>query len=293
MRELEDDSELKALISLLDDPDNEVYSHVSGKLTSYGPQIIPKLEVAWEETLDNILQERIEQIIHQIQLDDLKKEFERWLKHDKNDLYKGAVLVAKYQYPELDEVKLKTDIDHIRRAIWLEMNYHLTPFEQVNVFNHVFYTLMGFTGKTPDKPDINSFYLNNVVESKRGNSLSLGLLYLIIAQDLDMPVYGVDLPKHFVLSFTKDFMETLDEDADLRDQVIFYINALNKGTIFTRNEITLFLKKMNLEPQSDYFIPRRNNEVIKILLQNMVHTFREDNQETKAKELEELIAMFE
>lgn len=288
MDEALENSELNALISLLDDPDNEVYTHVSGKLRSYGPDIIPKLEAVWEESFDSILQQRIEQIIHQIQFNGLKTEIIDWLENDPDNLYKGAALVARYQYPDLDETKLKADIDHIRRAIWLEMNYHLTPFEQVNVFNHVFYTLMGFAGKTEDKPDVYSFYLNNVMESKKGNSLSLGILYLIIAQDLDMPVYGVDLPRHFVLAYTKDFLETLTEDADLREQVIFYINALNKGTIFTRNEIMLFLQKMDKEAEPGFFTPRNNKAIIKLLLQNLAHIYQENGDDAKGLEVNEL-----
>lgn len=287
------DKELRALIALLDDPDTEVFSHVSGKIKSYGPGVIGKLETAWEETLDAILQERIEQIIHQIQLDELKREFVEYLDIDGDNLYRGMLLMAKYRFPDVDETKLKAEIDQIRRAIWLEMNYHLTPFEQVNVFNHVFYTLMGYTGKTGDKLDSNSFFINNVVEGKKGNALSLGALYLIIAQDLDMPVYGVDLPRHFVLAYTKTFLETLPEDLDLRDEVIFYINALNRGTIFTRNEILLFLKKMEKEPKDAYFLPRRNQEIVKILLQNLALTYKEEGELQKAKEVEELVALFD
>ena len=288
MEEALENNELNALISLLDDPDNEVYDHVSGKLRSYGADVIPKLEAVWEESFDSILQQRIEQIIHQIQFNALKEDMIDWLENDPDNLYKGAALVARYQYPELDEIKLKADIDHIRRAIWLEMNYHLTPFEQVNVFNHVFYTLMGFSGKTEEKPEVSSFYLNNVLESKKGNSLSLGVLYLIIAQDLDMPVYGVDLPRHFVLAYTKDFLETLTDDVDLRDQVIFYINALNKGTIFTRNEILLFLQKMEKEPNAEFFTPRSNKAIVKLLLQNLAHIYQEDGADSKAVEVNEL-----
>lgn len=292
MQEDTTNKEFEALIALLDDPDLEVFSHVSGKLASYGPKAIPQLETAWESTLDTILQERIEQIIHQIQFDELKREFVEQINIDPDNLYRGMVLMAKYRYPDLDETQLKSEIDQVRRAIWLEMNYHLTPFEQVNVFNHVFYTLMNYAGKTADKPDSNSFFLNNVVESKKGNALSLGVLYLIIAQDLDMPVYGVDLPRHFVLAYTKSFLETLPEEVDLRDEVIFYINALNRGTIFTRNEITLFLKKMEKEPKEEFFTPRRNGEIIKLILLSLASTYKDEGDLQKAKELEELAGLY-
>jgi regulator of sirC expression with transglutaminase-like and TPR domain len=262
-------------------------------LASYGPEIIPKLETYWEEALDSILQERIEHIIRHIQFHGVEAGFKQWLEHDSENLYKGALLVARFQYADLDEVKLRGEIDYIRRAIWLEMNYNLTPFEQINVFNHVFYSLMGFTGKSSDKQfSLPSYFINQVVESKRGNSISLGILYLILAQELDMPVYGVNLPRHFVACYTKDFLETLEEDEDLRDQIICYINPLNRGTIFTRNEVTLYLKKIQEEPVKDHYLPIRNRETIKIYLQYLKQGYQADNNTEKLKELDELLRLF-
>lgn len=285
--------ELQALLQLLDDPDQEIYSHVSDKLASYGPDIIPKLETYWEEALDSILQERIEHIIRHIQFHGVQAAFKHWLETEPENLYKGALLVARFQYADMDEVKLRGEIDYIRRAIWLEMNYNLTPFEQINVFNHVFYSLMGFTGKTADKQfSLPSYFINQVVESKRGNSISLGILYLILAQELDMPVYGVNLPRHFVACYTKDFLETLDEDEDLRDQIICYINPLNRGTIFTRNEVTLYLKKIQEEPVKTHYLPIRNRETIKIYLQYLKQGYEADNNTEKLKELDELLRLF-
>lgn len=293
MQEANSDSQLQALLRLLDDPDQEIYTHVSDKLASYGPDIIPKLENYWEEALDSILQERIEHIIRHIQFHGVEAGFKQWLENEPDNLYKGALLVARFQYADIDEVKLRGEIDYIRRAIWLEMNYNLTSFEQINVFNHVFYSLMGFTGKTTEKQfSLPSFFINQVVESKMGNSISLGILYTILAQELDMPVYGVNLPRHFVACYTKDFLETLEAEEDLRDQVICYINPLNRGTIFTRNEVTLYLNKINEEPQKDFYLPIRNRETIKIYLQYLKQAYHAEQNTEKLKELDELLKLF-
>lgn len=285
--------ELQALLQLLDDPDQEIYTHVSDRLASYGPEIIPKLENYWEEALDSILQERIEHIIRHIQFHGVEAGFKQWLENEPENLYKGALLVARFQYADIDEIKLRGEIDYIRRAIWLEMNYNLTPFEQINVFNHVFYSLMGFTGKSSEKHySLPSFFLNQVVENKMGNSISLGILYTILAQELDMPVYGVNLPRHFVACYTKDFLETLDDNEDLRDQIICYINPLNRGTIFTRNEVTLYLKKIQEEPQKQHYLPIRNRETIKIYLQYLRMAYEAENSAEKVKELDALLKLF-
>jgi len=70
-------NELNALIHLLDDPDQEVYQHVTDKLISLGTSVIPSLEDAWGNTFDPHLHNRLEELIHVIQfenlLNDLKK----------------------------------------------------------------------------------------------------------------------------------------------------------------------------------------------------------------------------
>jgi len=276
--------ELSALIQLLDDPDNEVFNHVASKLLAMGNPVIPELESAWEDSIDPELQERIEDLI---QLDDLSSDLMDWLANDPDNLLKGYVLASRYRYPEMDEENIRNTIDSIKRAVWLEQNYDLTPMEQVNVFNHILYTLKGFKGVTPSKPQSKDFYLNQVVDSKMGNSMSLGLLYLILAQELDIPIYGVQLPRFFVLAYTRNFIHDFSEE-NLQKEVVFYINPANKGTIFSRNEIKLYLEKANIEAQKEFFSPISNLEVIKALFGYLIEVYELENDLSSVEELKEL-----
>ena len=48
--------EVKALISLLDDSDKEVFGHIEEKLISMGNDVIPFLEDAWANAFDPVMQ---------------------------------------------------------------------------------------------------------------------------------------------------------------------------------------------------------------------------------------------
>ena len=61
------DNEFRALITLLDDNDKEVFSHVSDKLFSLGVEGIPMLESAWESSENQVIQTRLEDLINKIQ----------------------------------------------------------------------------------------------------------------------------------------------------------------------------------------------------------------------------------
>ena len=61
-------SQINALISLIEDPDEMVFSHVSNELSNCGPDVIPRLEKEWETTEHGpLFRTRVENLIQSIQ----------------------------------------------------------------------------------------------------------------------------------------------------------------------------------------------------------------------------------
>ena len=116
------DKEFHALITLLDDNDKEIFSHVSDKLFSLGVEGIPMLESAWETADNQLIQTRLEDLINKIQFSNIKDRLAKWIDKGGNDLLEGALLVAKFQYPELEENKAIQKIESISKNIWIELN---------------------------------------------------------------------------------------------------------------------------------------------------------------------------
>ena len=267
------ENELSALINLLDDPDEEVYRHVTNRLIELGTSIIPSLEEAWEKTFDPNLHYRLEELIHLIQFETLLQDLKHWTRKRQNSLLEGALLVTRYQYPDLNTDKIHAQIDKLSREIWLEMNYNLTPLEQVNVFNHVLFQLNGFSGNTSNIHDPQNSYLHIMLETKKGNPVSLSILYLVLAAKIKMPVYGINLPQHFVLSFHKDLIDPGESDQKIKSSLLFYINPFNKGIIFSRDDITMFLKKLNITPKQAHYLPCSNHEILISLINSLIHSY--------------------
>ena len=82
------DKEIRALISLLDDDDASVVSHVEKKILSLGNQVIPLLESEWECNFNPIIQKKIEEIIHSLQFENLKTQLISWKENGGEDLLK-------------------------------------------------------------------------------------------------------------------------------------------------------------------------------------------------------------
>ncbi|CAN5379118.1 transglutaminase-like domain-containing protein [soil metagenome] len=282
------ENEIKALISLLDDTDKDVYQHIEERLVSLGKEVIPVLEDAWSSAFDAVMQNRIEHIVHKIQFDTLLEDLKLWIYTGDHDLFAGAVLVAKYQYPDMDQEKVYAQLAQIKKDIWLELNENHTALEIVNIFNHIFFTKYAFSGNTTNYHAPQNSFVNCVLESKKGNPLALGIIYQVIAQQLNLPVYGVNLPEHFILAF-------LDEnipDELPTDKVLFYINAFSKGSVFGRTDIDMFIKKLNLEPQNSYYNPCTNREMILRMIRNLFYSFQKLGDTEKTDELTLMLALF-
>ncbi|MCK6639772.1 MAG: transglutaminase-like domain-containing protein [Bacteroidia bacterium] len=279
-----DKTEIHALISLLDDPDEKVYHQIREKLLSLGIEVIPELESAWENSFDTVLQQRIEGIIQRIQSESLVRAFKRWALPDEQDLLTGALLVARSQYPDLNEGLIRKHLDQIKQDIWLELNNNLTALEKVRVINHILFDVHNFSGNTANFHAPQNSYINNVLETKKGNQVSLSVIYAVIAQDLRIPIYGVNLPEHFVLAYVDQNVKQIPGMTDV-DSVLFYINPFSRGSVVSKKEIEAFIRQQRLEAQPEFFAPCSNLTIIRRLLNNLMASYEKLGYPNKVDEL--------
>ena len=76
--------ELNALISLLEDPDKEIFDSVKSRLVELGVEVLPELESAWESNYDSLIQERTENIINEIHFRDIVRSLKKWIQISEN-----------------------------------------------------------------------------------------------------------------------------------------------------------------------------------------------------------------
>ena len=280
-------TEIQALIKLLDDPDAEIFQHVEDKLMSYGHEVVQHLESAWENSFDAILQERNENLIHKIQFQSVKRELELWHMGGSFDLLQALLTINKYQYPDLDEQKIINQLENIKRDVWMQLMYDTSAVEKVKLINHVLYNVHGFSGNTTNHQDPQNSFISQVLESKKGNQITLAAIYSIIAQKLDIPIYGVNLPQHFILAYVDR-----ENQGDSEDTILFYINAFNKGYIFGRHDVDTFLKQLKIAPDPMFYQPCTNTDIVTRILRNLISSFEKAGAPEKVAELEELLQIF-
>ncbi len=282
------DKDIKALINLIDDPDAKVFDIVRQNLINKGLPALSILENAWEQSENELLQSRLEDIIQQIQFRDTLSNIEAW-KNDENDnLLKGAYLVAKYQYPDLSYENIESKIDAIKKDVWMELNDNLTALEKVKILNHIIFDIHKFVKNSTNFHSPANSYINQVLETKKGNPVSLAIIYASVAQKLYLPVYGVNLPKNFILAYKDELIGSDVFLDDFSENVLFYINPFNRGGVFGKKEIDYFLKNQKLKPHASYYVPCSNVEIIKRLVMSLIHSYEKLGYSEKVDDLQKI-----
>ncbi|NND93778.1 MAG: hypothetical protein HKN45_02880 [Flavobacteriales bacterium] len=284
-----DVNEIKALMSLLDDPDPEIQVQIRNRIVQEGRWMIPFLTEELESQSDDLNSSiLIQDIVRDIQVKGLSQEMSDWLESEEKDLLKGASIIARYEYPEIDETEIRSFIGKIRQDVWLELNESLTAFEQIKVLNIVFFDEYGFSGNKDEYHHSENSFINKVIENRRGNPLLLSILYMSVAHQLEIPIKGVNLPNHFLVAY-------MDEHGIARkiegndDDVLFYINPFSRGAILHRAEIDTFLSHLDLKPAPRFYKPCSHEDMIRRMVNNLIHSYQKSGDRMKVEELSGLL----
>ncbi|MBC8081811.1 MAG: hypothetical protein H7Z21_01245 [Hymenobacter sp.] len=271
--------EIKALISLLDDP--EVAPQIQEKIETLGESLIPFLEESWEETLDSQQQQRLEDLIHKLQFEGLQQRLRVWRDSGSENLIEGMWLLNSYQYPDADLQVLNRAIEQLRFEVWTLLKPEMHPADQVQALNYVLFKAHKFAANTQNFHSPANSMLQRVLETRRGNPLTLCVIYLLVAQRLNLPIYGVNLPNLFVLTYRLD-------DLDVEP---FYINCYNRGLVLSRTDIEHYVAQLNLTPNDIFYEPCTHVDIVRRALRNLQLSFEKLQEPAKAAEVNKLLAI--
>ena len=193
------------MLYLLDDTDDRVVEHIESQIMELGVSAIPLIEARCilEENPNRL--DRMLFLIKSIQEQTLAEELKQWMKTEEQDLLDGLLIINKLKDSSVSRQSIDIKLDKIKLDAWLELNYDLTSFEKVKILNHIVFDVHKFKGDTEAYHHSDNSFISSVLERKTGNPISLAIIYSLVAQRLNIPVYGVNLPQHFILGYVKDF----------------------------------------------------------------------------------------
>ncbi|MDR2872665.1 MAG: tetratricopeptide repeat protein [Xanthomonadaceae bacterium] len=114
-------------------------------------------------------------------------------------LLQTALLIARDEYPDLD-------VDFYRSLVHGYAEYlrpkietiPVPPLKMAAINRHLFDEL-GYGGNHDEYYDPRNSYLNQVIDRRLGNPISLALVQIEVARQLGLPLDGVSFPGHFLV----------------------------------------------------------------------------------------------
>lgn len=287
-------NKLDALVTLLDDPDKTVFEMVEQELLKEDESIIPTLEKKWEQSFDENSQNRIENIIQGLQFKRTYSGLKNWITQaqGKQELFEGFCSVDKFQYPDLNALKLTLKVENLRKSVWLELNNSLTLLEKTTILNHIIFNINGYSVNLTNPNSPQNCFLNQLLDTKRGNPVSMSIFYAIIARSVELPAYLVDFPKNPLIAIVDAELARKVHGSTRETEVLFYINPSNKGAITSRKEIDYHLKKYNYQPIEKYAEPKPDALFIKRLVESMLEAYSSVGYTEKVEKVKQILDLF-
>ena len=136
--------------------------------------------------------------------------FQEELKQSTINVPRAALEVARsIAYPNLPVDDYMNRIDSLADAVRPQIEACTDLADQVDILSDFLFYQKNFRGNRSDYSDPRNSFLNCVLDRGLGVPISLGILYISVAQRLGMPAYGIDLPGHFIVGLYKEGREIL------------------------------------------------------------------------------------
>jgi regulator of sirC expression with transglutaminase-like and TPR domain len=114
-------------------------------------------------------------------------------------LLSAALLVARDEYPSLACTDYEHRVDDYAVRLDRQMPTDASHATRLSRLNSFLFEELGFAGDEHNYFDPRNSYLNEVLDRRLGNPISLAIVQITLAQRLDLPLEGVSFPGHFLV----------------------------------------------------------------------------------------------
>ncbi len=126
--------------------------------------------------------------------------FEAEINRSPIDIPKAALIFAReIAYPELDIQTYLQKLDRMAESIWVNISPFRTAAAQAKALAETLFNQIGFQGNRQNYTDPRNSYLNEVIARRLGIPISLSVIFIAIANRLEIPAEGIGLPGHFIV----------------------------------------------------------------------------------------------
>jgi regulator of sirC expression with transglutaminase-like and TPR domain len=151
------------------------------------------------------------------------------------DLAKAALAFARTEYPDLDIEEYLNTLDTMAEEVRERLIEERYPLKVIKTINSYLFDDLGFEGNTRNYYDPRNSFLNDVIDRRTGIPITLSIIYLEIAKQIEFPMVGIGMPGHFIIR--PNF-----ENAGI------FVDAFNQGEILFEQDCEERLQQVYQQP---------------------------------------------
>ncbi len=145
--------------------------------------------------------------------------------------------------------------------------------EVIRRINDYLFNELHFSGNRENYYLPENSYINAVLETKKGIPISLSVVMLLLGERLNLPLYGIGMPGHFLIAWS-----------DRKEEI--FIDPFNEGEMLTRNEIESTLAKEDRVLLNQYLQKVSTRQIIARMIRNLIQIYNEEGKIEKKSWLE-------
>jgi regulator of sirC expression with transglutaminase-like and TPR domain len=186
-------------------------------------------------------------------------------------LLEAAIAVAQDEYEDLDVQQVLGSVDQIIAKLQRKIPADAAPLHRLHILNRFFYMELGFSGNVNDYYAPDNSYLNAVLKTRKGLPITLAIIWLELANSINLTVTGINFPGHFLIKIALPQGQVIMDPLDAR--------SLSGGELASRLEP--FHKNLGLEgdfeaPLGLYLQDATPRDIVIRLLRNLKEIYRGD-----------------
>jgi regulator of sirC expression with transglutaminase-like and TPR domain len=276
-------AEIESLMFLLEDPDPFVQEQVQLRFKELGDSAVPLLDQIRVQTKDKEEKKRAKDVLHKLTFSTLKGDFAELLQEgvgNRAQLERAVITLARFGHPTLRESEYVKTLDHFADMIRPSLRYKRSEREKMRILMKFIFEDLNFRGDNKDYHNPANGFIDQVIERRKGLPISLSLVAMFIARRLQLPVFGVNMPIHFMLAFVGEKEEQL-------------IDPYDQGAEVNYDQCYFFLKKNNVIPKPEHFKMASDIDILARCIRNLMHSYERNEEHDRVQELKSLLGLVE
>ena len=142
----------------------------------------------------------------------------------------------------------------------------LTDDVKVHLLSRVLYQEEGFNGNQVYYHEPDNSFVSKVLESKLGIPISLSVVYILVGLRLGLPIYGINLPLHFMLYYESNEFSS-------------FIDPFNAGVLIDKQTCVRFLEANGYKDLPEYFSKASTLTILKRMYNNLINIYKKTGPE--------------